>query len=241
MAVSSYDPTTGRPIFIDSDAPDIKVDPTQAAVYAADVGNRIIRANLAGLDAYPYKRKGLLGYALDTGYEYVHDGSAWTTASAFVLITAQTLTATGFANFDNVFSSRFRNYVVRVNINQLSSGGQVAFQMRSGGSNATGGSDYLAVSTSNSTTTITGASVASSSGPLHKTNAGALYAEMRFLDPAVASRTVALIDSHGVGSSSAAEKGSISVQHNPTSAYDGFRLLTSGPSMTGHVSVYGVG
>lgn len=77
MAVNRYDATTGRPIFDDNDAPDIKVDPTQAALYASDVGNRIIRANLAALNAYVYKRKGLEGYALDSGITYVHDGSGW--------------------------------------------------------------------------------------------------------------------------------------------------------------------
>lgn len=241
MAVNSYDPTTGRPIFVDTDAPDIKVDPTEAAKYAADVGTRIIRANLAALDAYGYKRKGLKGFALDTGYEYVHNGTAWVTASGFELVSAQVLTATGAVNFDGVFSSRFRNYEVRVNVNQLSSGGQIAFQMRAGGVNATGATDYVAISTTNSTTTITAASVAGSSGPLHKTNAAALYARMSFFDPAVAFRTAVLIDSHGVGSASGGEKGSVSVQHNPAVAYDGFRLLTSGPSMTGTVSVFGMG
>lgn len=77
MAVNSYDPTTGRPIFVDTDAPDIKVDPTEAAKYAADVGNRVVLANLAALDAYTYERAGLSGHALDTGVEYVHDGTGW--------------------------------------------------------------------------------------------------------------------------------------------------------------------
>lgn len=77
MAVNSNDPTTGRPIFVDTDAPDIKVDPTEAAKYAADVGNRIVRANLAALDLYAYKRAGLSGHALDTGVDYLHDGTGW--------------------------------------------------------------------------------------------------------------------------------------------------------------------
>lgn len=77
MAANGYDPTDGSPLFSDSDAPDIKLDPRQAAIYAADVGNRIIRANLAGLDAYAYEREGLRGYALDTNSEYLHDGTGW--------------------------------------------------------------------------------------------------------------------------------------------------------------------
>lgn len=77
MSVNRYDPTTGRPIFENADAPDIKVDPGAAALYAEEVGNRIVKANLAALDAYPYKRQGLMGHALDTNTDYMHDGSGW--------------------------------------------------------------------------------------------------------------------------------------------------------------------
>lgn len=77
MAVDSYDPTTGRPIFLDTGAPDIGVDPTAVGIYAADVGNRIVRADLAALNAYPYKRDGLMGYAKDTKRDYVYNGSGW--------------------------------------------------------------------------------------------------------------------------------------------------------------------
>lgn len=77
MAVDEYDPVTGRPIFKDTGAPDIGVDPTEVGKYAADVGNRIVRDNLAGLNAYPYKRQGLMGYAIDTKIDYIHDGTGW--------------------------------------------------------------------------------------------------------------------------------------------------------------------
>lgn len=86
MAIDDTDPVTGRPIFLDTKNPDIKVDPTEAAKYAADVGNRIIRANLAGLNAYAHKRAGLAGNALDTGLEYRHDGTGWVRASAARLL-----------------------------------------------------------------------------------------------------------------------------------------------------------
>lgn len=76
MAVNSYG-ADGHPIFVDTDAPDIKVDPTKAAEYAGDVGNRIIRADLAALNAYAYKRDGLRGITLDTDTEYGYDGSSW--------------------------------------------------------------------------------------------------------------------------------------------------------------------
>ncbi len=77
MAVDSTDPTTGRPIFLDTGAPDIGVDPTEVGKYAADVGNRIVRADLAALEAYAHKRAGLSGHALDTGTDYDHTGTGW--------------------------------------------------------------------------------------------------------------------------------------------------------------------
>lgn len=77
MAVDSYDATTGRPIFLDSGAPDIGVDPTAVGIYAAEVGNRIVKANLAALNSYAYKRAGLKGHALDTKFDYLYDGSGW--------------------------------------------------------------------------------------------------------------------------------------------------------------------
>ncbi|MGW9268319.1 hypothetical protein [Microbacterium sp. NPDC055599] len=86
MAANGYDPVDGSPLFSDSDAPDIKVDPRAVAIYAAEVGNRIVKANLAALDAYPYKRKGLRGHALDTSTEYEHDGTGWVLAGGSTTI-----------------------------------------------------------------------------------------------------------------------------------------------------------
>lgn len=77
MAVDGYDPITGAPQFSGGGAPDLAVDPTEVAKYAADVGNNIIRVNLAALEAYEYKRKGLAGFALDTGTPYLHNGTGW--------------------------------------------------------------------------------------------------------------------------------------------------------------------
>lgn len=77
MAVDSYDPTTGRPIFLDTGAPDIGVDPTEVGKYAADVGNRIIRDSYFQLTQYPYQREGLSGFARNEFTEYLHNGSGW--------------------------------------------------------------------------------------------------------------------------------------------------------------------
>lgn len=77
MAADSRDPITGAYIFSDTGAPDMGVDPTLVSAQANDVGTRIVRANLAGLEAYEFKRAGLMGHALDSRVDYVHDGSGW--------------------------------------------------------------------------------------------------------------------------------------------------------------------
>ncbi|MDQ0726800.1 hypothetical protein [Microbacterium sp. W4I20] len=82
MTYDDRDPLTGAYIFSDAGAPDIGVDPTIISEQANDVGNRIIRDNFAALDAYPYKRAGLLGYAADTDTEYRHNGTGWKVVSS---------------------------------------------------------------------------------------------------------------------------------------------------------------
>lgn len=76
MAVNSYDATTGHPIFDDSDAPDIKVDPTKVAEYAAEVGTRLI-GSTAERTGYSYAREGLRWYDTDESAEFLYDGSGW--------------------------------------------------------------------------------------------------------------------------------------------------------------------
>lgn len=76
MAVNSYDPTDGHPVFLGTDAPDIKVDPTKVSEYAAEVGTRLI-GSTAERDAYAYAREGLGWYDTDLNQEMIHNGTGW--------------------------------------------------------------------------------------------------------------------------------------------------------------------
>lgn len=95
MAADSFDPITGAPQFSDNGAPDIAVDPTLVSAYAADVGNRIVRPNLAALESYEYARAGMEGYAVDTRISYVHTGEGW--IISMMPLTVWTPTITGLA------------------------------------------------------------------------------------------------------------------------------------------------
>jgi len=76
MASSSNDSTTGAPEFADADAPDLAVNPTEVAAFAASVGTRLI-GDTAARTAYAYAREGLEWYDTTTDAIYVHNGSGW--------------------------------------------------------------------------------------------------------------------------------------------------------------------
>ncbi len=110
MAVDAYNAITGAPEFSDTGAPDIAVDPTAVGAYAADVGNYIVRADLAALEAYPYKRPGLQGYALDVDTTYVYSPTGWLTQVAPVVTYTPTITGLTVGNgaLRAVYSKRDR-------------------------------------------------------------------------------------------------------------------------------------
>jgi hypothetical protein len=76
MAYSSLDPVTGSPVFLDSDAPDPAVNPSQVAAYAGQVGTRLI-GTTAERTAYSYDREGLEWFDTTTKTLYVNNGSGW--------------------------------------------------------------------------------------------------------------------------------------------------------------------
>jgi hypothetical protein len=77
MAASTFGPKN-EPQFADADGPDVAVNPTQAAAYAAKVGNRksdtaTNRGLATGSDVWD----GLEWYETDTGSTYLRSGSSW--------------------------------------------------------------------------------------------------------------------------------------------------------------------
>lgn len=82
MASSSLDPVTGAPRFLDADAPDPAVNPTEVAAFAAKVGTRLI-GTTAERDAYPYKREGLEWYNTTKDLVEVYNGTGWVADTQF--------------------------------------------------------------------------------------------------------------------------------------------------------------
>lgn len=98
MAKYGNDPIDGRPQFRDTDAPDIKLDPQQAADYAAEVGNRIV-GTTAYLDGYPFKRDGLAGYDTTRGSDVICRGGVWRRVVSYREFTLSRATMSDNATF----------------------------------------------------------------------------------------------------------------------------------------------
>lgn len=239
MAVNSYDPVNGSPLFSDSDAPDIKVDPRAAAIYAADVGNRIVRDNFAALDAYSFKREGLRGYAKDTNREYVHDGSSWLPAiDGFFLIqripfaSATTVSFTGF-------SSQFSNYqaVLDINTTSVASGGTL--RMRSGATDDSSAQYSAQQDWDGGTVHQAVANASLTYFPWVPIPGSEHSGIIEFFGPALARPTRVSFAVQTWQAPTGAISSRVSGRHNVSSAFDGFSFTPSSGTVTGTLSVYG--
>lgn len=192
--------------------------------------------------AYP---RGTIWTETDTDGVYLRGAAGWLivkepSGPAMVLLYRNNFSASGVINFTNSLTSAYNNYRMLVNIRQMSSPGTVGFRLLNGTTPASGGTDYFVQARSSSGNATVTSGVSQGSAPLTKATVAALYATVDLFDPAVASRTVAIVTSHGIGGDAAAENGSLTIQHNPGNAYNGIQLITSGPGVTGTVAIYGM-
>ncbi len=118
-------------------------------------------AQRLALTAATGRTEGTEFYTTDTDRNWLYDGSTWVNAdngmyvitpasapSGFTVGADGSLVAsnlsTGPRNFDNIFSSRFRNYRVEITINRSTNGiGTSTFQFRSGSSTISGNGYYM--------------------------------------------------------------------------------------------------
>lgn len=116
-------------------------------------------AQRIALTAATGRSEGTEFYTTDTDKNWMYDGTQWLNAdpglyvitpaaapSGFTVGADGSLTATnlasGFRNFDNIFSGRFRNYRVEVNLTKTTNAGTSVGQLRSGSTSLAGSNYY---------------------------------------------------------------------------------------------------
>lgn len=242
MAASGNNPTTGHPLFSNSDAPDIKLDPQLAAEYAAEVGNRIVKST-ADRVAYPYAREGLECYDTDLDVTFIHDGSGWVDQTPVdTTVPATTFTASSGVLADAVFDPAFTVHRVTFNITSGSAAAAVYFRFRAGGTTLSSvgtyitqqnynssDSTYLAVKDTDDKADLTPAATTSPRiVELLIANAGSAS-----LPTLAQVRGFTWVSSHHVQSD-------LGVRFTPTSAVDGLTVYPASGTITGSFKVEGV-
>lgn len=239
MAVDEYDPVTGSPIFKDTGAPDVGVDPTEAAKYAARVGNRIMGANLAALNAYAYKRKGLKGVALDTLREYTHDGSAWKLdARGEYLIQRIPFTAVTSVSFTG-FTGDFADYFAILDINTSSAASGGTIRLRSGTTDNAAAVYTTQQDWADGTGMSASRAVNQTSFPGMPIPGSEHTLKIDFIGPFLTRPTRLFIDAQTWVTPTDGKKSQGTGRHNASTSFDGFSYIASTGNITGSLSVYG--
>ena len=153
------------------------------------------------------------------------------------LINTTTFTATNTINFDNVFTSDFRNYRIVYDFTS-DDNGQAEVRMRVGGVTTSGGTDYAWSRFYKTTTTApadNGGSNTQAYGVFTSTSTAdsGMAGAWDVFRPQLAARTIW----NGVSAYTTLFEGGY-IRHNLATAYDGF-AITAGGLKTGVIRVYG--
>jgi hypothetical protein len=156
--------------------------------------------------------------------------------SALVCVKAETaFSAVSSFNFDNVFTSTYTNYLMKI-IYTTSTTGNISIKMRVGGVAAS--TNYNRARIYNSSTTV-GAEVdtAQTSGRLLVHSSGTQASgNIHIFQPNVAAATVVLSDH---GANAAANFEVVNITHTTATAYDGMEFTPASGTMTGSYTIYG--
>lgn len=219
---------------------------TQTYQYTAMRGGVVYFRTKADLDAWTTAQTGQLALVIagfaGTPTLYQWSGLTWAVqGDGLVLLGKTGLGNSASVALDNVFSTPFAFYKIRLQVRGASAAFAANLQLRAGGVNASGGSDYYSQSRSSSGSTTTTVGSAAGAVPLNRAGSYVqLMAEIDINDPATAFRTTGLVRSHAVGGNAGAENTDLSFQHNPANQYDGFRIYSTGGTIQGEVAVYGL-
>lgn len=155
----------------------------------------------------------------------------------------------GGMNADGVFTTRFRKFIVDIEVDTVTTAVTSLFlQLRAGGVTLAGASDYKSVRNYNAAGTPSAAQSTSSAVELFPGSATVGtgmrgICKLEFIRPAdAACRTFIRGDANAIVSAVSAQ-GSIGGFYDQVAAVDGFRLVptsASTPTITGKIKVYGV-
>jgi hypothetical protein len=162
--------------------------------------------------------------------------------SAFVVKPITTFTTVGTINVDNVFSTDYRTYEVLIQTTAVSTTLQILFRMRVSGTDSSASQYFMGMNGPNyaADTTLYGPRSDAATSWAISPNAASTRAlrniRLRFYQAQVATQTI--LEGRYLEANDAVYY-YIGGQHNVSTAYDGFSILTSTGTITGTYSVTG--
>lgn len=212
-------------------------------------------ADLAARTAQTGMEEGDRGFQRDNDHQYFYTGAAWrdNTVGLVPMIpssvagTGVSLAPNGLVSFttatavsvNGCFNSDFDYYAATLHITATSTGNAKTFRMRLAGTDNSTSSSYSSQYQNNSSTSVTTANAANTSGVLNSgLGSGEDFLILDFGAPALALPT--FVFSRGASYvSTATAMPMTATRHNQSTAYDGFSIIPGAGNITGTIRVYG--
>jgi hypothetical protein len=185
---------------------------------------------------------GTNGYVL-TANSSATNGVEWASAGggSLVLVSSSTFSASSAVNVNNCFSSTYQNYRIVMQLDSASAdNSQIAFRMRSSGTDSTTGYSFWGFEPNSTSVTIYSfiASSANYGAFGYQGAKGGLYT-LDFGNPFAAKRTSYVCNYSACHSTLATIAGTGNGTHDVATSYDGFSIIAAAGNITGTIRVYG--
>lgn len=201
-------------------------------------------ADAAARTAQAGMRAGDTGYQVDTATDYIYTGSAWrVNTGGLILLSKQAFSTASSVTFDGVFTSGFRDYLIKFSTNSTSTNLGLSLNLRAASSTISSANyDTNNIVGVGGTASNSQGLAATSWSPAAGTTAHHTF-DLRLFSPALSAPTTGFIDvvssTNPMTAASTTGTAIRGLLFRLTTQVDGFIITTSTGNMTGSVSVYG--
>lgn len=170
--------------------------------------------------------------------------TAWVNGvEGLTLIASQSPSAATAVNFTSIFSSRYRNYLIVINLSAVSAAATIQARLRAASTDATAGNyEYFGVYGQSSAVTVSGYNgTAATIWDLGTPAAGGEYrAVIELDDPQTSQRTSGMARIRLRNGTNTWQGITLYCGYRLTTQYDGISIIPASGNITGEIRVYGV-
>jgi len=215
--------------------------------YLMEQSVMVFGGTAARSSAIPTPTEGMTTYIGTTGTATIpqietYTGSAWQTPYGMTLVGNANFTAASSVVFNNVFTSAFDNYVIKMKHTSTNQGSVVSLRLRVGGTDDTSANyRYWGYNVMTATGVASYGNNATSVFVGSVTSTSPVYAQHEIASPALAESTTGSTLVSRLDGSNRMDFYGLGNIHTVSTAYDGFNMIApGGQTITGSIKVYGL-